>query len=40
MPTQCHFIQPMFILYRGLDNAAKICNFVVDAPVYHHIVKH
>lgn len=30
----------MFILYNGLDNAAKISNFVVDVPVYHHIVKH
>ena len=35
-----HFIQPVFILYNGLDNAAKISNFVVDAPVYYHIVKH
>lgn len=40
MTAQCHFIQPMFILYNGLDNAAKISNFVVDVPVYHHIVKH
>ena len=40
MIVACHFIQPVFILYNGLDNAAKISNFVVDAPVYYHIVKH
>lgn len=40
MSVPRQFIQPMFISYNGLDNAAKISNFVVDAPVYYNIVKY